>query len=235
MRSAPTWIRRCVPADSLGFVYLLGEKHADAMTQFRRAGDIDPKFAPAQNNIGLGADIADNRGEAKKRYELVLSKIDKQNVRAIVMLALDYWLDGSSSKAIKELERALKYKPEDDLAWTFLGDIHYDNKKIDNAIKAYRKATEINPKNFTAWYHMGIAYDDDKRKNEEADQCFRKALEARPDPPLELVLRIALVNDDDGLNRPEESLKFYQLYLDLGGTEDWVPQRVDDLKAELTK
>ncbi len=221
------------PRDSFGFVCLLGDKHADAMTQFRRAGDIDPKFAPAQNNIGLGSDMADNRGEAKKRYEFVLEKIDKENVRAIVMLALDYWLDGSTPKAVKELERALKIKPTDDLAWTFLGDVHYDNKKVDNAIKCYRKATEINSKNFTAWYHMGIAYDDEKRKHEEADQSYRKALEARSDPPVELVIRVALVNDDDGLNRLPEALKFYQLYLDLGGTEDWVPARVDELKQAI--
>jgi len=221
------------PRDSFGFVCLLGDKHADAMTQFRRAGDIDPKFAPAQNNIGLGSDMADNRGEAKKRYEFVLEKIEKENVRAIVMLALDYWLDGATPKAIKELERALKIKPTDDLAWTFLGDVHYDNKKADNAIKCYRKAVEINSKNFTAWYHMGIAYDDQKRKHEEADQCYRKALEARADPPVELVIRVALVNDDDGLNRLPEALKFYQLYLDLGGTEDWVPARVDELNQAL--
>jgi superkiller protein 3 len=164
------------PRDSLGFVYLLTEKHGEAVTQFKRATDIDPDFAPSVNNLGLAQDMADNRVEAKKRYDLVLKKIDKKNVRARVMLALDLWLDGSAAKAIKELQAALKIAPEDDLAWTFLGDIHYDSRKVSSAITAYKKAVEINDRNFMAWYHMGIAYDDDKRKDEDADRCYRKAL-----------------------------------------------------------
>jgi len=203
------------------------------VTQFKRATDIDPDFAPAVNNLGLAQDMADNRVEAKKRYDLVLKKIDKKNVRARVMLALDLWLDGSAAKAIKELQAALKIAPEDDLAWTFLGDIHYDSRKVSSAITAYKKAVEINDRNFMAWYHMGIAYDDDKRKDEDADRCYRKALEAKPDPPVALVLRLAEINEVDVLNRPKEALKFYQLYVDLGGKEDWVPARIEELKEAL--
>ena len=221
------------PRDSLGFVSLLAGMHVEAVTQFRRATDIDPKFAAARNNLGLADDLADNRANAKKRYEEVLKKIDKKNVRAHVMLALDLWIDGSANKAIKELEKALKLDPDDDLAWTFVGDIHYDNRKTDQAIKAYKKATEINDRNFIAWYHMGIAYDDSKRKDEEADRCYRKALEAKADPPDEMILRLAILNDDTALNRLDEALKFYQLYRDLGGTEEWVPARIEELKEQL--
>jgi hypothetical protein len=37
----------------------------------------------------------------------------------------------------------------------------------------------------------------------------------------------------DVLNRPKEALKFYQLYVDLGGKEDWVPARIEELKEAL--
>jgi len=227
------------PRDSLGFVYLLGDKHAEAVMQFRRAADIDPKYAPAINNLGLASDIADNRAEAKKRYDTVLGKIDKDNVRARVMLALDLWLDGSATKAIKEMERALKNAPNDDLAWTFLGDIHYDTKKVDKAIKAYKRAVELNDLNFFAWYHLGIAYDEDKHKFEEADKCYEKALAARANPPVDLFLRIAEVNDVELLNRPEKALQYYQHYVDSGGPVDgelaWVPERINELKELLSK
>ncbi len=223
------------PRDSLGFVYLLSQKHAEAVTQFKRAKDIDPKFAPAMNNLGLASDIADNRAEAKRRYEQVIQKIDKKNVRARVMLALDLWLDGSATKAIKELERALKIAPEDDLAWTFLGDIHYDNKKVDRAIKAYKKAVAAREQNFYAWYHMGIAYDDDKRRYEEAERCYEKAHQVRVDPPAELFLRLGEINDVEVLNRPEKALQYYQAYLDAGGDKEWVPARIEELKEMLSK
>ncbi|MHC4135983.1 MAG: tetratricopeptide repeat protein [Planctomycetota bacterium] len=223
------------PRDSLGFVYLLSQKHAEAVTQFKRAKDIDPKFAPAMNNLGLASDIADNRAEAKRRYEHVLSRIDKKNVRARVMLALDLWLDGSATKAVKELEKALKIQPADDLAWTFLGDIHYDNKKVDRAIKAYKRAVAAREQNFFAWYHMGIAYDDDKRRYEEAERCYEKAHQARVDPPADLFLRLGEINDVEVLNRPEKALQYYQAYIDAGGDKEWVPARIEELKEMLSK
>ena len=219
--------------DSLGFVLLLGERHGDAMKQFEMASDLNPKFAPARNNLGLGNDIADNRALAKKRYDQVLSKIDKANVRAMVMLALDYWLDGAKSKAIKLIGKALKIRPDDDLAWTFLGDIYEEDRKYPRALKCYRKAVEINEKNFIAWFHQGKILDDKQKKHEDADKCYRKALEAKADPPPELALRLAEVNDEKALDRLEEALKFYMLYVDLGGTEEWVPERIEVLKEDI--
>lgn len=222
------------PRDSLGFVYLLTNKHAEATKEFKRSTDIDPEFAPAHNNLGLASDMADNRAEAKRRYELVLAKVDKENVRARVMLALDLWLDGSATKAIKELEKVVKDAPEDDLAWTFLGDVYYDMNKVDPAIKAYKKASEINEKNFFAWYHMGIVYEDDKRKYEEAERCYDKAIQVRADPPAEIFLRLGVLNDANGLDRPEKALQYYQTYIDNGGDvtgdNDWVPGRIELLK-----
>ena len=220
------------PRDSLGFVYLLGDEHGEALTQFKRAKDIDPKFAPTQNNLGLAMDMADNRKSAKKRYDFVLKKIDKKNIRARVMLALSYWLDGSHSKAIKELEKVIKQAPKDDLARTFLGDIHYDKKKLNKAIRRYKEAVKLNDKNFTAWYHMGISYEE-KKKDEEADRCYRKALEANTDPPPELLLRLAEINDEELLNNIKDALQFYQLYRELGGTEEWVPDRIKELEEKL--
>ena len=227
------------PRDSLGFVYLLKNEHAEAITQFRRAADIDGKFAPPVNNLGLSSDMADNRAAAKKKYEEVLRKIDKKNVRAMVMLALDHWLDGASSKAIKGLEKALKLDPKDDLAWTFLGDIHTDRGKWDRAIKAYKRATDINEGNFIAWYHMGQVLQDAKKKWEDADRCFRKALEARAAPPTELLLRLAEVNEEEGLDNPEDALKFYKQYKEAGGTTDppwdWIDERVEEIEKEIAK
>ena len=225
------------PRDSLGFAYLLANRSADAVLQFKRAADTDTKFAASVNNLGLVSDMADNRAAAKKKYEQVLRKISRNNVRALVMLALDHWLDGASSKAIKGLEKAVKLDPEDDLAWTFLGDVHADRQKWSRAIDSYKKATELNPRNFIAWYHMGQIYQDHKRKWEEADRCFRKAVEAKANPPHELFLRLAEVNEDDGLDDKAESLKFYKQYKEAGGSTeppwDWIDERIEELEEAL--
>lgn len=218
------------PRDSLGFVHLLGDNFREAVMQFKRARDLDPSYAPAMNNLGLSDDIADNRSAAKDRYEQVLKKVDKENVRAHVMLALDLWLDGSHPKAVRELEKALKIDPNDSLAWTFLGDVHYDNGKADRAIRAYRSAVKVDDNNFRAWFHMGIALDDDKRKYEDAADCYEKAHQATVNPPLDLLLRLGGINDLDLLDRPEKALQYYQAYKDAGGTEEWVDERIADLK-----
>lgn len=227
------------PRDSLGFVYLLTNKHAEATKEFRRATDIDQKFAPAHNNLGLASDMADNRSDAKTRYQMVLDKVDKENVRARVMLALDHWLDGSAAKAIKELERVVKDAPDDDLAWTFLGDVYYDANKVDSAIKAYKKASELNEKNFYAWFHMGRAYEDDKRKYEEAERCYQKAIQVRADPPAEIFLRLGMLHDVDALDNPDKAIQYYQAFLDNGGDISgdfaWVPGRIEELRELVGK
>ncbi|MHC4849865.1 MAG: tetratricopeptide repeat protein [Planctomycetota bacterium] len=226
------------PRDSLGFVYLLGNRSADSIKQFKRAADTDQKFAAAVNNLGLVSDMADNRAAAKKKYEEVLRKIDKKNVRALVMLALDHWLDGASSKAVKGLEKAVKINPEDDLAWAFLGDVHADRQKWASALKAYEQATKLNPRNFIAWYHMGQVYQDVKSKWEEADRCYRKAVEAKASPPHELFLRLAEVNEEEALDNKADALKFYKQYKEAGGSTDepwdWIEDRIEDLEKELS-
>lgn len=216
--------------DSLGFAFLLKQDQREATTQFKRARDLDPSFAAAENNLGLVEDISDNRAEAMKRYQNVIDKIDKKNVRAMVMLALDHWIQGSPPKGVTLLQAALKIDPTDDLAWTFLGDIQYDLKKFKEAVNSYEKATEINPKNFIAWYHMGIALEEDLKKYEEAEKAYRSALDARADPPPDLILRLAELNDVDFFDRLEEALRFYELYVSVGGTEPWVPERIKELK-----
>ncbi len=223
------------PRDSLGFVFLLGDVNDKAIRSFKRARDIDPKHASALNNLGLADDIADNRKAAKKKYEEVLKRIDKKNVRALIMLALDHWLDGSAPKAIKMLEKALKIRPEDSLAWTFLGDVHMDSGKATRAIKAYKKAVEIDPGNFRAWYHLGITLDEEKKKYEDAAEAYEKAHAATVNPPLDLLLKLGGIYDDDLLNRPEKALQYYEAYQKAGGAEEWVQERIDDLKDLLGK
>ena len=155
------------------------------------------------------------------------------------MLALDHWLDGARSKAMRGLQKALKLNPKDDLAWTFLGDIQADRQKWNDAIKSYTKAVEINASNFIAWFHLGQLYQDAKRKWEEADRCFRKALEAKASPPHELLLRLAEVNEEEALDNPEDALKFYKQYKEAGGSTeppwDWIDERIEELEEELAK
>ena len=226
------------PRDSLGFVYLLANRSADAVKQFKRAADTDADFAAAINNLGLVSDMADNRAAAKKKYEEVLRKVDKKNVRALVNLALDHWLDGASSKAVKGLEKAVKLDPNDDLAWAFLGDVHADRQKWSSALKAYEEATRLNPRNFIAWYHMGQVYQDVKSKWEEADRCYRKALQAKANPGHELFLRLAEVNEEEALDNKADALQFYKQYKEAGGSTeepwDWIEDRIEELEKILS-
>jgi len=215
------------PRDSLGFMQLRLGEHRDAITQFKRARDIDPGFATASNNLGLASDMADNTSEAMKRYDTVLAKIEKKNLRAMVSLGLDYWLQGRMPKAIKKFKEALKVDPKDDLIYTFMGDVHYDNRKLKDAIRAYKKAVAINPKNFTAWYHMGIAYDVDK-KLDDAKDAYKSALDAKPDPPADLWRRYGWVNLD--VKEYDEALKAFKEYIQMVGTDETIEEVIAELE-----
>src|SRR3990172_12033544 len=63
---------------------------------------------------------------------------------------------GGPKAAIEKLNEYLKSKPNDDLAWTILGNAYEDLDQNEKAEAAYKKALEINSNGFQAITSMGI-------------------------------------------------------------------------------
>jgi cytochrome c-type biogenesis protein CcmH/NrfG len=48
--------------------------------------------------------------------------------------------------------------PENEEAWIQLGNLYFDNHKLDKAIRAYKKSLELNPNNANVMTDMGVMY-----------------------------------------------------------------------------
>lgn len=92
---------------------------------------------------------------------------------------VEVYEQGDVVTAIDELVVYLESHPDDDLAWTILGNAKLDVENYDEAENAYSRAIEINPDGFQAWTGLGVLNrilgDGDR-----AMECYEKALEINP-------------------------------------------------------
>ncbi|MUG98090.1 tetratricopeptide repeat protein [Scytonema sp. UIC 10036] len=90
-----------------------------------------------------------------------------------------YYQQGDFQTTVAKLKVYLEAKPNDDLAWTILGNSYEKLKDDKNAESAYTKALKINPKRFEALTGMGILQR--KRKNYDAAiSYYQKSLAINP-------------------------------------------------------
>jgi len=70
---------------------------------------------------------------------------------------------GQTREAVKKMERAVKYMPNNPLAWNYLGVALHSSGRPEEALSAYQKATALNPHMDILYYNLGCLYLD--RKN----------------------------------------------------------------------
>ncbi|MBW2194602.1 MAG: tetratricopeptide repeat protein [Deltaproteobacteria bacterium] len=56
------------------------------------------------------------------------------------------------------LEKEVSSNPNNLVAWTQLGDLHFYSGQFEKAIKAYQRTLELNRENPTVWTSLGVAY-----------------------------------------------------------------------------
>ena len=85
-----------------------------------------------------------------------------------------------SAKALASFDKALEFKPDDDVAWYNRGYALGNLGRLEEAITSYDKALEFQPDYHEAWNNRGMALGNLGR-GEEAIASYDKALEFQPD------------------------------------------------------
>jgi eukaryotic-like serine/threonine-protein kinase len=158
---------------------LLGLSSPDSIACYRKAIELDPKFAYAYINLAIGLTLQGNRNEAIACFRKAIEIDPQSNVIAHIYLGGLLLEQGKPDEAIACYRKAIELNPKPAQTHYGLGNALRAQGKLDEAIACYRKAIELNPRFADAYTNLGAVLYDQKRL-EEAIANYGKAIEIDP-------------------------------------------------------
>ena len=149
-----------------------------AIEYFRKAIELDPKYANPWNNMGSAYG---KLGDYNKQIECCRKAIELDPKFASPWNNMGYVYNelGDYNKAIECCQKAIKLDPKYATPWNNMGFSYGKLGDYNKAIECCRKATELDPKFASPWNDMGCAYGELGDYNKEIE-CCRKAIELDP-------------------------------------------------------
>lgn len=93
--------------------------------------------------------------------------------------AQKYYFQRKFEMAELLLQQALKENPENEKAYSYLGDIFLNKKRYDGALNLYQRALDMNPENGENLFRVGQIYYY-KKEGQKAVEYFKRAFAADP-------------------------------------------------------
>ncbi|WP_372369889.1 tetratricopeptide repeat protein [Candidatus Uabimicrobium sp. HlEnr_7] len=141
--------------------WFLKGNSGNAIVDFSKAIELDPKFLPAYNGRGI---CYNNKGELEKAiddYTTAIS-LDPDYVKAYSNRGVCFQAKNNFSKAISDYSAAITIDPNFHFAYANRAECYKIQNKINKAIKDYSKAIEISPPNEYYYTSRGDGYCDKK-------------------------------------------------------------------------
>lgn len=149
-----------------------------AILVFCQAIEMNPKYSPAYNNLGLVLRTTHRFGEAEAcfRRAIELNPDDSYAYNNLGLVLIDL---GYMDKAEVCFQRAIELSPGQAEFYSNLGTVLEEQSYIIEAKAAYCQAIKLDPYYSEAYYNMGGILRLTKELD-EAEGSLRKALELRP-------------------------------------------------------
>lgn len=180
---------KSAPARNLiGLALYKSQDVEGAIDQYRRALELDPKFAEAHFNLGnayLALAAAETEPtEAQKHVQdaeasfAAAVRYQKKFVLAHYNLANLYNNTNRTDQAISELNQCVKLDPQFFPGFVLLGKISYDRGDFEGAIQNLSRFTELDPTAKEPRVLLGNAYLQSGREDAvvRAEESFRAAV-----------------------------------------------------------
>ncbi len=150
-RFAPN--RPVLLANQAGLYDKLGE-YEKAKSFAEQAIGVNPKCAPALNNLGL---IVQHTGDPDRAMELFnrVLKNEPRELASRINLALCYLAKGLEDKAAEQFEETLKHNPDVPIALANLGVYRANHGRSDLALDYFERALQADPSYALAHAHYG--------------------------------------------------------------------------------
>ncbi|MEW6170466.1 MAG: tetratricopeptide repeat protein [Candidatus Omnitrophota bacterium] len=170
--------------------YIMGVMHdrlsniKEAIKEYKQAAEFDYKSIDIHLRLGIDYIKLNRLREAIEEFKLIVG-IDHEFAEAQIILAMLHTCVNELKEAAKIYEELLKKASQKDPknveVLDSLGQIYYQEKKIDDAIATYKLILEISPHER---YHfiLGSLYQE-KKMPDIAIKEFKKTLEIFPDYP----------------------------------------------------
>ena len=164
---------------NLGVVYGKAGNSAQAITDFDRAIEINPKSARAYHNLGVTYRKLGNYAQAITDFDRAI-EINPEYAEAYYSRGVTHGKLGDHRQAISDYDRAIGINPELALAYINRGAAYHELGDQKQAISNYDRAIEINPKYAETYNNRGIAYGELGNRT-QAISDYDRAIEINPE------------------------------------------------------
>src|SRR5215471_4513239 len=163
-----------------GQKYMTEQKYDSAAIQFKKALQIDPKYAEAHYQLGQAYMKLEKRPEAFKEMTQSV-ELDPNNIKARIDVGGMYMASGPHfyGPAEEQARYVIEHDPNNPEGHVLLGNILLAQKHFDEALSSFSKAIALKPDMAGAYMNRGAVYAFQKQ-DELAEQDFKKAISIDP-------------------------------------------------------
>jgi tetratricopeptide (TPR) repeat protein len=192
----------------LGLAYLGMAAPANAVGQFRKTLELNPKHAGAQLKLAELMAASRNQDLIKQAADLLHSVLaaSPDNTEAIDSMAITEWQLGRREDAEKRLEDALQKFPAHLQSAVELARLKLSKRDLAGAEEVLERAAQSAPQSAAAAVALAELYAIAKQPD-KTERELRRALQLDPHNPTAL-LRLASLQM--GLHRPEEAEQIFR-------------------------
>ena len=140
-----------------GMAYMDKGQYDQAISDYNKALEINPKFAEAYYNRGIACGGKGHFDQAISSFNKAL-EINQKFAEAYSNRGITYRRKGQYDQAISDYNKALEISPRYAEAYNNRGNAYGDKGQYDQAISDYNKALEISPRFAEVYSNRGRAY-----------------------------------------------------------------------------
>jgi tetratricopeptide (TPR) repeat protein len=149
-----------------------------ALSDYTKVIELDPKLAQAYNNRGLTYVNKGNLDQALSDYAQAI-ELDPKNATTYNNRGIAYYTKGNLDQAIADFNKAIDLDSKGAQAYYNRGIAYYTKGNLDQALRDYNKAIDLDPKLAQAYYNRGLAYAD-QGYLDQALRDYNKAIDLDP-------------------------------------------------------
>lgn len=210
---------RAISWDSFGDAQMALENYDEAVSAYKWATVLSPKYAPPWYGLGNAYSSQEQYPAAIEAYQKAIA-LDPDFPLAYHQLGVMYARQSRYSEAITQYRHAIGRHTSDAASaasWHDLGDIYRAQERQPDALEAYRRAIRLDPQRANSWNSSGEIYLE-LGNTEAAFEAFSRTIELDPDFT---AAWDSLGDIHTAAGRDDEAIAAYQRVIELAPDDPW--------------